>query len=70
MGAAAAFHSIRSERQLMEQLEFNLLFRWFVGFGIDDRVWDATMFTKNRVSGFCLAKWRRAFWLIWSRCPR
>ncbi len=41
-----AFYSIRSERQLMEQLEFNLLFRWFVG--IDDRVWDATVFTKNR----------------------
>ena len=43
-----AFYSIRSERQLMEQLELNLLFRWFVGFGIDDRVWDATVFTKNR----------------------
>ena len=43
-----AFYSIRSERQLMEQLEFNLLFRWFVGLGIDDRVWDATVFTKNR----------------------
>ncbi len=41
-----AFYSIRSERQLMEQLEFNLLFRWFVG--IDDRVWDVTVFTKNR----------------------
>ena len=43
-----AFYSIRSERQLMEQLEFNLLFRWFVGLGIDDRLWDATVFTKNR----------------------
>ena len=43
-----AFYSIRSERQLMEQLEFNLLFRWFVGLGIDDRVWDATVFTQNR----------------------
>ena len=43
-----ALYSIRSERQLMEQLEFNLLFRWFVGLGIDDRVWDATVFTKNR----------------------
>lgn len=42
------FYSIRSERQLMGQLEFNLLFRWFVGLGIDDRVWDATVFTKNR----------------------
>ena len=36
-----AFYSIRSERQLMEQLEFNLLFRWFVGLGVDERVWDA-----------------------------
>ena len=35
-----AFHSIRSERQLMERLEFDLLFRWFVGLGIDDAVWD------------------------------
>jgi transposase len=35
-----AFYSIRSERQLMERLEFDLLFRWFVGLGIDDAVWD------------------------------
>ncbi|MBW2362212.1 MAG: IS5 family transposase [Deltaproteobacteria bacterium] len=41
-------HSIRSERQLMEQLEYNLLFRWFVGLGMDDPVWVATTFTKNR----------------------
>jgi transposase len=43
-----AFYSIRSERRLMEQLEFNLLFRWFVGLGIDDPVWDASTFCKNR----------------------
>jgi transposase len=43
-----AFYSIRSERQLMEQLDFNLLYRWFVGLGIDDPVWDATVFCKNR----------------------
>jgi len=43
-----AFFSIRSERQLMEQLEFNLLFRWFVGLGIDDPVWDASTFCHNR----------------------
>ena len=43
-----AFFSVRSERQLMEQVDFNLLFRWFVGLGIDDPVWDATVFTKNR----------------------
>lgn len=42
------FYSIRSERQLMEQLDYNLLFRWFVGLAPDDPVWDATVFTKNR----------------------
>ena len=41
-------YSIRSERQLMEQLDYNLLFRWFVGLNPDDRVWDVTVFTKNR----------------------
>jgi transposase len=43
-----AFHSIRSERQLMERLEFDLLFRWFVGLGVDDAVWDHSTFSKNR----------------------
>src|SRR5258705_12906028 len=43
-----ALYSIRSERLLMEQLEYNILFRWFVGLGMDDPVWDATTFTKNR----------------------
>jgi len=41
-------YSIRSERQLMEQLNFNILYRWFVGLGMDERVWDATVYTKNR----------------------
>ena len=41
-------YTIRSERQLMEQLDYNLLFRWFVGLAMDERVWDATVFTKNR----------------------
>ena len=41
-------YTIRSERQLMEQIDFNLLFRWFVGLGIDDPVWAPTTFTKNR----------------------
>ena len=40
--------SVRSERQLMEQMQYNLLFRWFVGLGIDDPVWVPTVFTKNR----------------------
>ena len=43
-----AFYGIRSERQLMEQLDYNLLYRWFVGLAPDDPVWDATTFTKNR----------------------
>src|SRR5437773_4234224 len=41
-------YTVRSERQLMEQLDYNLLFRWFVGLNMDDPVWDATVFTKNR----------------------
>src|SRR5438045_3613941 len=41
-------YSVRSERQLMEQLNYNLLYRWFVGISLDDPVWDATVFTKNR----------------------
>ena len=41
-----AFYSIRSERQLMELLEFDLLFRWFVGIGVDDAVWDHSTFSK------------------------
>ena len=43
-----AFYSVRSERQLMEQLDYNLLFRWFVGLAIDAPIWDVTVFTKNR----------------------
>ena len=43
-----AFFSIRSERQLMEQLDYNLLFRWFVGLPMDAAVWDASVFSKNR----------------------
>ena len=41
-------YTVRSERMLMEQLEYNLLFRWFVGLNMDDPVWDPTVFTKNR----------------------
>lgn len=43
-----AFFTVRSERQLMEQIDYNLLFRWFVGLSMDDRVWDASTFSKNR----------------------
>jgi transposase len=58
-----AFYSVRSERQLMEQLDYNLLFRWFVGLGLDDAVWDVTVFTKNRdrlLEGEIAAKFLRA----------
>ena len=41
-------YTVRSERMLMEQLDYNFLFRWFVGLSIDDAVWDVTVFTKNR----------------------
>jgi transposase len=41
-------YSVRSERRLMEELEYNLLYRWFVGLGMDESVWDVTVFTKNR----------------------
>jgi transposase len=41
-------YTIRSERMLMEQLDYNLLFRWFVGLNVDERVWDRTVFSKNR----------------------
>ena len=42
------FYSIRSERLLIEQLDYNLLFRWFVGLNVDEQVWDATVYSKNR----------------------
>src|SRR5204862_4968078 len=43
-----ALYTIRSERLLMEQMDYNLLFRWFVGLNMDDPVWDATVYSKNR----------------------
>lgn len=43
-----AFYGLRSERQLMERLEYDLLFRWFVGLGVDETVWDHSSFSKNR----------------------
>jgi transposase len=43
-----AFYGVRSERQLMEQVSYNMLFRWFIGLSLDAAVWDVTVFTKNR----------------------
>jgi len=58
-----AFYGIRSERQLMERMEFDLLFRWFVGLGVDDPAWDHSTFSKNRdrlLEGEIAAKFLRA----------
>jgi transposase len=58
-----AFYGIRSERQLMERMEFDLLFRWFVGLGVDDPAWDHSSFSKNRdrlLEGQVAAKFLRA----------
>jgi transposase len=58
-----AFYSVRSERQLMQQLGYNLLFRWFVGLSLDAVVWDVTVFTKNRdrlIAGDIAAKFMAA----------
>ena len=58
-----AFYTIRSERQLMEQLGYNLLFRWFVGLSMDAPVWDATVYSKNRdrlVAGDVAARFLQA----------
>src|SRR5215472_9034630 len=56
-----AFYSIRSERQLVERIDYDLLFRWFVGLGIEDTVWDATTFTKKPRP---VVGWRGAKFLI------
>ena len=58
-----AFYSVRSERQLMEQLDYNLLFGWFVGLSLDAAVWDVSVFTKNRerlIAGDIAAKFMAA----------
>jgi transposase len=58
-----AFYSVRSERQLIEQLDYNLLFRWFVGLSMDAEIWDVTVFTKNRdrlIEGEIAAKFMAA----------
>ena len=59
-----AFYSIRSERQLMERLEYDLLFRWFVGLGVDEPVWDLRA-SRRTATGCWLATSRPS---SWSRC--
>ena len=71
-----AFYSIRSERLLMERLEYDLLFRWFVGIGVDDAAWDHSVFSKNRdrlLEGDIAAKFLARCWRdpgSRSFCPR
>ena len=58
-------YSIRSERLLMEEIDYSMLFRWFVGLNLDDGVWDATVFTKNAIACW-KPMWPRSFWRAWS----
>jgi transposase len=54
-------YSIRSERQLVERLEFDLLFRWFVGLSIDEKVFDASTFSRTAIA--CSpTRWRKGLW--------
>jgi hypothetical protein len=64
------FYGIRSERQLMEQLDYNLLYRWFVGLSPDDPVWDPTSFTKNRGHGIPEDVIRRRYVRAFANLPR
>jgi transposase len=57
-------YSVRSERLLMEEIDYNTLYRCFVGLKLDDEVWDATTFTKNR-NRLLGPKWPRNFWPRW-----
>jgi hypothetical protein len=61
-------YSIRSERLLMEEMDYNLLFRWFVGLNADDAVWDAT-YSPRTATACCRRMWRRSFWRRWWRKP-
>ena len=72
-----AFYTIRSERQLMEQLDYNLLFRWFVGLGIDDPVWDHSTpacagagSTRRTATGCWTPTSRKSSWPRCWRTPR
>ena len=56
-------YSVRSERLLMEEIDYSILFRWFVGLNLDEQVWDATTFTKNR--DCWKPQWPRSFWPRW-----
>ena len=57
-------YSVRSERLLMEEIDYSILFRWFVGLNLDEVVWDATTFTKNR-DRLLEGRWPRSSWRRW-----
>lgn len=57
-------YSIRSERLLMEEMDYNLLFRWFVGLNADDQVWDAPRLPRTATACWKLT-WPRNFWVAW-----
>src|SRR3954469_12332285 len=57
-------YSVRSERLLMEEIDYSILFRWFVGMNLDEPVWDVTVFT-NIATGSWKAMWRASSWLRW-----
>ena len=62
------FYSIRSERLLMEQLDYNILFRWFVGLEMDEPIWVPTVFTKSAIA--CrIRRWRASSWRMSSTAP-
>ena len=62
------FYSVRSERMLMEQTRYNLLFRWFIGLAIEDAVWVPTVFTKSSMIAWCSIK--RSRFLVNTVAPR
>jgi transposase len=59
-------YSIRSERLLMEEIDYSMLFRWFVGLNLDEEVWDATTSTKNR-DRLLQVEWPKSSWRKWWR---
>jgi transposase len=63
-------YTVRSERMLMEQLDYNMLFRWFVGLNLDEAVWDVTVFTKNRDRLLEADVWPRNSLVWWWRRHR
>ncbi len=62
-------YSVRSERLLMEEMDYNLLFRWFAGLNADDEVWDATTSSARTATGCWRQMYPSSFWRGWWRKP-